>query len=260
MLGNEAKFAFAFVIFVSLFASRVSAADCPSTKDSIANLKNDSHCGLYLYSNCGEAEIDVLEKPGSKKVIYNSTVILNFDKSKAEGKCNTSEEEGLKVLSLTFDNLKDTNFTAFVLNFFIRIAPNYWEVTDLTAELVDAKPTIKQTLVYFPTSKLYAGSNFSFSCNQLILNSIPTKTNTTRVRLTIDRFQLQPFTSIEQGIVFTESYDCSQWFTVPLWMGFISVSLFTFISAIGIYLLFSIKTMDRFENPKGKTITVPTSE
>lgn len=39
-------------------------------------------------------------------------------------------------------------------------------------------------------------------------------------------------------------------------MGIVVSLLFIVITNIGVYALFSVRTMDRFDDPKGKTITV----
>jgi len=51
--------------------------------------------------------------------------------------------------------------------------------------------------------------------------------------------------------------DCSGWFTGPIWVGLlVSLLLITMLSyAYG--KIGSITTMDKFDNPKGKTISVP---
>lgn len=110
--------------------------------------------------------------------------------------------------------------------------------------------------INFNTGSLWAADGFSFSCYKLDAYSQLNEIYSAHLRL--NRFQLQPFQF--NSTVFADSFDCSTWFTIPTWMGFITVSLFASIISIGIYFLFEIKTMDRFENPKSKPIAVPTSE
>lgn len=102
--------------------------------------------------------------------------------------------------------------------------------------------------------EITASDGFSFSCNQLILRSH----GENPAVLTIHRFQLQPFAS--EKTVFAESFDCSTWFTIPTWMGLISMSFFSFIVSVGVYFLFNIKSPDRFESAKSKPLTIATSE
>jgi len=51
--------------------------------------------------------------------------------------------------------------------------------------------------------------------------------------------------------------DCSGWYTGPIWSGLITTFLLLGILAYGISMLSKIDTMDRFDDPKGKTISVP---
>jgi len=167
------------------------------------------------------------------------------DPIKVDGNCNETEKE----LILTY---KDGEHLLQV-QFFIYNASSYWEIKNITA-------TIDKKSLAFTSDNMYASKYFSWSCNRLSLVSVGNIENvTTKYYLTLNRFQIQPFES-SRNVVFEESYDCTTWFTIPLWMGFLTVIMFTFISAVGVYMLFSIKTMDRFENPKGKTITVPITD
>lgn len=49
---------------------------------------------------------------------------------------------------------------------------------------------------------------------------------------------------------------CSGFFTSGIWMGIASSLFMAFILAIGVYLMTSINTMDRFDDPKGKPLTI----
>lgn len=59
---------------------------------------------------------------------------------------------------------------------------------------------------------------------------------------------------------FSESYDCASFFTTVVWMGFLVVLLYLFILAVGIFFLYDIRTNDRFDDPKEKTITVSATD
>ena len=92
---------------------------------------------------------------------------------------------------------------------------------------------------------------FSFSCGDLVL-----KNNTYELVIKIRGFQVQPY---EVKGVFSDSFDCVPYFTVPIWMGIFVSILFIVITNIGVYALFAVRTMDRFDDPKGKTIAVGTT-
>ena len=126
-----------------------------------------------------------------------------------------------------------------------------------SGEAIDSK------CLYFKDTGIEAANQFSYSCSNL---SVIMKDNSTPnveylIELKIRRFQVQPFSlPPEKKLVFADSFDCSTWFTIPLWVGLLVTLLFTSILATGVYALMGIKTPDRFENPKGKTITITTSE
>lgn len=100
------------------------------------------------------------------------------------------------------------------------------------------------------TETVGAPLGFSYSCGNLVLKP---KNTSYAVKIFVDGFQIQPY---EIKHVFSDSFDCVPYFTIPIWMGaFVSI-LFIVILNIGIYALFSVHTMDRFDDPKGKTISV----
>lgn len=113
-------------------------------------------------------------------------------------------------------------------------------------------------------NSINAGHGFSYSCNELNVRSqkvIDARSeNPVTLRLFLKRFQVQPYPEMNKKLVFHDSFDCSTWFTIPLLSSLAVSILLTVILAIGVYALLMIKTPDRFENPKGKTITVTASE
>ncbi|KAA0198193.1 hypothetical protein HAZT_HAZT004096 [Hyalella azteca] len=56
---------------------------------------------------------------------------------------------------------------------------------------------------------------------------------------------------------FSPTWDCVGFFTIGIWSGLLASLLAVFILAVGLGMLANIKTMDRFDDPKGKTIFVP---
>lgn len=70
------------------------------------------------------------------------------------------------------------------------------------------------------------------------------------------RLQVQPF-NVKNG-TFAYAYDCTGFFTIPIFMGLIVVGVLLIILFVGVLAMFSLTTMDRFDDPKGPTIHVPT--
>ena len=68
--------------------------------------------------------------------------------------------------------------------------------------------------------------------------------------------QVQPF-NVKNG-TFEYAYDCAGFFTIPIFMGLITAGILILILFIGVLAMFSLTTMDRFDDPKGPGIHVPT--
>ncbi|KAH3880141.1 hypothetical protein DPMN_004054 [Dreissena polymorpha] len=55
-------------------------------------------------------------------------------------------------------------------------------------------------------------------------------------------------------------WECVEFFTIPIWMGLLSSLILMMVLFYGITMISNITTMDRFDDPKGKTITVTVNE
>lgn len=70
--------------------------------------------------------------------------------------------------------------------------------------------------------------------------------------------QLQPFDVMDYK--FSDGWDCVPFFSEVIWMGLIATLAFVLILLFGFSMLASVTTQDRFDDPKGKTITVNVNE
>ena len=71
-------------------------------------------------------------------------------------------------------------------------------------------------------------------------------------------FQIQAF-----GIAnnrFGHYNDCVGFFTVAAWMGVVTMLVMLAIVLLGVSMLLTINTMDRYDDPKGKTITITATD
>lgn len=75
--------------------------------------------------------------------------------------------------------------------------------------------------------------------------------------LIIKDLQLQ---AIEIKNQFGAPNDCVGFFTIGIWSGLVTTLLLVIVLSFGLVMLANINTMDRFDDPKGKTITVNVSE
>lgn len=103
----------------------------------------------------------------------------------------------------------------------------------------------------------------SYSCGQKVylyhkVNSTdPSIDNPEVYEMILNGVQMEPFTYKGQ---FNGAWDCVGFFTVSIWVSLLATALMVVVLSIGLYMLSDIKTMDRFDDPKGTPIIVPTSE
>ncbi|WAR26508.1 VAS1-like protein [Mya arenaria] len=92
-----------------------------------------------------------------------------------------------------------------------------------------------------------------------------------KITLTMTRFQIEVSFNTSKGLggrdftntsipFSTDVWECVEFFTVPIWMGIISTLFLILILFYGLTMIANITTMDRFDDPKAKTITVTVNE
>ena len=55
---------------------------------------------------------------------------------------------------------------------------------------------------------------------------------------------------------FSDADDCLGFFSAAIWMGLVASLVLVLILSFGVGMLANINTMDRFDDPKGKSIQV----
>ncbi|GFS31358.1 uncharacterized protein NPIL_604721 [Nephila pilipes] len=194
-------------------------------ESSEQNYVNFSSC-IIMYAENGTLRIDAA----------NTTISLpsNIDTNGSECGNNTA------LLKLKFGPAGEYSNVVLVFNFTSQMGS--W-TTQSYLELSEAQINLN-------SKDLAAPNEFSYSCGDFVLKS----NNISDLYIVkFSRFQIQPFQVKEK---FNESFDCITWFTVPIWMGVFVALILIVIINVGVYSLFSIRTMDRFDDPKGKTISV----
>lgn len=75
------------------------------------------------------------------------------------------------------------------------------------------------------------------------------------------RFCLQQIQSFSvTGDSFAFASDCAGFFSAGIWMGLVISLLMLLILTYGLHMIMQLRTMDRFDDPKGPAISVPLSE
>ncbi|XP_076022744.1 V-type proton ATPase subunit S1b [Genypterus blacodes] len=121
------------------------------------------------------------------------------------------------------------------------------------------------TASYLGSRGIYAPAEYSFHCQSvttfrdalLILNN--TNEATAQWRLNFIDFQIQGF-KLVNGTNFSYASDCAGFFTAGIWMGLLTSLLMLLILLYGLHMIMQLNTMDRFDDPKGPSISVPQTE
>ncbi|XP_029362541.1 V-type proton ATPase subunit S1-like [Echeneis naucrates] len=110
---------------------------------------------------------------------------------------------------------------------------------------------------------IYAPAEYSFHC-QTVRNYqdgllVPDPKTPSQWRLDFEDFQIQGF-GLANGTNFSYASDCAGFFTPGIWMGLLTSLLMLFIFVYGLHMIMQLNTMDRFDDPKGPSISVPQTE
>ncbi|KAI3387431.1 hypothetical protein SNEBB_004337 [Seison nebaliae] len=93
---------------------------------------------------------------------------------------------------------------------------------------------------------------FSFVCNRITF--VWSSSNT--FGISIDRLQILPFGLTSNSSFPNEINDCIGYMSIPIFMGWFVSAIIMIIITYGFSLLFSIKSVDKFEDSKGPKIMV----
>jgi len=135
------------------------------------------------------------------------------------------------------------------LEFVISEEAGYWWVNQFTWN--------NETLT--SDTRIAAVETFSFHCSPTI--ELATSNRNTIIRLT--GLQIQPQFGVVAGQSFNsfgDAWDCVGFVSPGIVGGLFVVIMLLFILSIGISWMMDINTMDRFDDPKGKTITINVNE
>jgi len=109
----------------------------------------------------------------------------------------------------------------------------------------------------FDTEINWFPNTFSYSCGKF--NIIP-RAKTSGEPFQLKMVQIQMLQKADVKDFDNNTWDCQTWLTTPLVMGLVVVLFYISLLFGAVLFLLDIKTNDRFDDPKGKTITVNVSE
>lgn len=193
---------------------------------------NHSKC-LYVYIGGGEFGMITADGIEVNENLTTKSLIFNPNKTS----CLTEEKDGRVAFTFKLNDDHVIKSISISMKIFSKPRQSIWGIhkMDLTVLREDGR---KKTFQLEVEREIYAGKDFSYSCNDLQLETRWKSTpgaNETKGEphgwLSLQRFQLQPFPESPERI-FADSFDCAVWFTIPTLLGFI---LFIFMLSLGIY-------------------------
>lgn len=168
------------------------------------------------------------------------------------------DDTPVKITSITSslnNNTINVQFqSAFPLILVFNLDPsnNYWTLNA-------SQSTVKNQLLQLSTV-VGAPQEFSYSCSSGVYFKVEDD-NINGVYFVGFQIQFNFNSSSTQNIdKFADSYDCIGFISIPIWAGLFITFLLLGIVSTGISYIMDIRSMDRFDDPKGKTITVTASE
>ncbi|XP_076840390.1 V-type proton ATPase subunit S1b [Brachyhypopomus gauderio] len=173
--------------------------------------------------------------------------------------------ETFSSLVLNYQNLNTSNqnFKSFQLiflmrNIFFPVSARNWAVLDKLELKYDGR-----TATFNGSRGIFSPAEFSFSCQTVGSGQSPllvpqsSDDNATQWNILFTEFQIQGF-----GVPGNFSYasDCAGFFTPGIWMGLLTSLIMVLILTYGLHMIMQLRTMDRFDDPKGPGISVPLND
>ncbi|KAG7200880.1 hypothetical protein KM043_003243 [Ampulex compressa] len=114
-----------------------------------------------------------------------------------------------------------------------------------TLTAINYKPDNTSSNLLVSKSNIVFPYGFSYHCAQKMMF------RKDAIHLNITNLQVQI-----NGTSFGDAYDCVGFTSIPIWTGIFVTSILAVIMIWALTMIIDIRTMDRFDDPKGKTITI----
>ncbi|XP_040009701.1 ATPase H+ transporting accessory protein 1a [Xiphias gladius] len=111
---------------------------------------------------------------------------------------------------------------------------------------------------------IYAPAEYSYRCESVtsfrwpLLIPRSSKDPANQWRVSFEDFQIQGFNVTDSE--FSYASDCAGFFSPGIWMGLMTSLLMVLVLTYGLHMIMQLRTMDRFDDPKGPAISVPQTE
>lgn len=188
------------------------------------------------------------------KFFHDPRVIVALTNMRVITTAGTEVVTGLDALTVT------TNFTKLTMALDAEIKVGTHEIVFklvLSGGTWEAREIYYNNLRFMASAPIDAYEERSFGCGNITITNAKTY-------VVLENFQIQPFFN-ETGPFTAESAfaghnDCVGYFSPVIWGTIFIVILLLSILSYGFMMIMDIKTMDRFDDPKGKTITINAQE
>ncbi|XP_060108470.1 V-type proton ATPase subunit S1 [Heteronotia binoei] len=192
------------------------------------------------------------------KTLYDLTN-LTFGNNTPVNVDGSKTTQDFSLLEMKYENVGGNPMTVrfHVRNRRYNVSARFWFSLYLVEVIHGGGPVVN-----FTATQITAPSNYSFSCVQV--SSFPASEallipgSDHGWKLTMTNFQFQSYNVT--GLRFSYASDCAGFFSPGIWMGLLTSLLLVAIFTYGLHMVMSLKTMDRFDDPKGPTISVPQTE
>ncbi|XP_047126092.1 V-type proton ATPase subunit S1 isoform X1 [Hydra vulgaris] len=231
-----------------LSGSSISSRHLLSQETSVSNIST----GTFFNNSC------VFLFASSIKFGFNSTTVdfINPNNSwSVGGFCSNSSN---RFYSISMETKNNDDKLSLKIEMGFENQTLYWTCLNITVNAMINKTEIQ---TFFPcdhrdfSSDTYfavrAPYDFSYTCSDIQFKSLD-------YILTIRDLQLEP--GMSGFRVFSTDYSCTGFFTLEILTGLMTVFVMIIGLVVGIGMLSAIQTQDRFDDPKGKTISVPLTE
>jgi len=172
------------------------------------------------------------------------------------GTCNHPDTNNI-MLNYNDVTLNGETLHKLKLNFEFKMDRGTWHSPTVTVDMQKGASGISnRTVLHMRRDmQMSAPVNHCFNCGQTVVyeqRTIGNHTTAGQFNLHVNGAQVQAF--MGDAVQFGAVWDCEGFFTAGVWMGLLASGLATTILLAGMCMIADIKTMDRFDDPKGKPI------
>ncbi|EZA52705.1 hypothetical protein DMN91_001543 [Ooceraea biroi] len=153
-------------------------------------------------------------------------------------------ENGTMTVNIKFSGVDDIGDLSLRF-FFTNTSVGYYAFTKIAYTINGNVDSL------WPRKAIQFPNRFSYHCS---LQSTFAN-NTVSLNMTDVQFQVDPTNG-----VFGDAYDCVGFTSIPIWTGIFVTAILALIMIWALTMIMDIRTMDRFDDPKGKTITISAAE